>query len=169
MQLNKRTIIGPVLILLGAYLILNKGGELDAGSIFGTFWATLFIIPLGLFFHWMYFSMTGRKGTGLLIPGGILLTVGLVCQISMLTGDWGTTWPGFILAPAVGLAEFYWFGGRNKWLLIPINILLVISLLFFSVFTVEALFNRTIMGQPFIAVALILGGLAFMLIRKKDA
>ncbi|MEO3945947.1 hypothetical protein [Gorillibacterium sp. CAU 1737] len=166
--MNKRAVIGPVLILLGVYLILNRGGELDAGTIFGTFWATIFIIPVGLFFHWMYFSMTNRRHAGLLVPGGILLTVGLVCQVSMLTGEWGTTWPGFILAPAVGLLELYWFGNRNKWLLVPINILLVISLLFFAVFTVEALFNRTIMGQPFIAVALIAAGLAFMLLKKKQ-
>ena len=41
-------------------------------------------------------------------------------------------WPGFILAPAVGLFELYIFGKRNKGLLIPIGILTGLSLIFFS-------------------------------------
>ena len=48
--MTKRTILAPLLILLGAYLLLNQGGTVGAGSIFATFWPTLFVIPLGLFF-----------------------------------------------------------------------------------------------------------------------
>ncbi|WP_339311200.1 hypothetical protein NZ043_07175 [Paenibacillus sp. FSL k6-2145] len=162
----KRTILAPVLILLGVYLILNQGGSLGTGTIFATFWPTLFVIPLGLFFHWLYFSMIGR-GVGLLVPGGLLLTVGIVCQIAMLFNNWGTMWPGFILAVAVGLFELYWFGGRNKWLLIPINILTVISLLFFAVMSIGTMLSSLSFIQPFVAIVLIMGGAWIMVGRKK--
>ncbi|ETT41275.1 hypothetical protein MHI48_28475 [Paenibacillus sp. FSL H7-0942] len=162
----KRTILAPVLILLGVYLILNQGGSLGPGTIFATFWPTLFVIPLGLFFHWLYFSMIGR-GVGLLVPGGLLLTVGIVCQIAMLFNNWSTMWPGFILAVAVGLFELYWFGGRNKWLLIPINILTVISLLFFAVMSIGTMLSSLSFIQPFVAIVLIMGGAWIMVGRKK--
>jgi hypothetical protein len=162
----KRTILAPVLILLGVYLILNQGGSLGPGTIFATFWPTLFVIPLGLFFHWLYFSMIGR-GIGLLVPGGILLTAGIVSQIAMLFGNWSTMWPGFILAVAVGLFELYWFGGRNKWLLIPINILTVISLLFFAVMSIGTMLNSLSFVQPFVAIVLIMGGAWIIVGRKK--
>lgn len=162
----KRTILAPVLILLGVYLILNQGGSLGPGTIFATFWPTLFVIPLGLFFHWLYFSMIGR-GIGLLVPGGILLTVGVVSQIAMLFGNWSTMWPGFILAVAVGLFELYWFGGRNKWLLIPINILTVISLLFFAVMSIGTMLNSLSFIQPFVAIVLIMSGAWIIVGRKK--
>ncbi|WP_145324663.1 hypothetical protein [Paenibacillus xylanexedens] len=162
----KRTILAPVLILLGVYLILNQGGSLGPGTIFATFWPTLFVIPLGLFFHWLYFSMIGR-GVGLLVPGGLLLTVGIVCQIAMLFNNWSTMWPGFILAVAVGLFELYWFGGRNKWLLIPINILMVVSLLFFAVMSIGTMLSSLSFIQPFVAIVLIMGGAWIMVGRKK--
>ncbi|MCQ6561451.1 hypothetical protein [Paenibacillus mendelii] len=167
--MNPRTIFGPLLILLGAYLLFSNGPEsYGPGTIFGYFWPTLFVIPLGLFFHWLYFFMTNRRGVGLLVPGGVLLTAGLVCQVSMLFDSWGYTWPGFILAAAVGLFELYWFGGRNRWLLIPINILTVLSLLFFAVFSVGSLLNHLTLGRPFLAGAVILIGALMIIMRKKE-
>lgn len=166
--MSKKAILGPLLILLGAYLLLGQGIGMNSGMIFGYFWASLFILPLGLFFHWMYFSMTNGRLPGLLIPGGIFVTVAIVCQIAMLFGSWNVMWPGFILAPAIGLFEFYWFSGRNRWLLIPINILTVLSLLFFAVFSIEALTTRTFMEQPLLAFVLIgLGALLLLPLRKK--
>ncbi|WP_334072295.1 MULTISPECIES: hypothetical protein [Paenibacillus] len=164
---KKTTWLGPVLILLGFYLFFFRKEAISTGTLFGTFWATLFIIPLGLLFHWLYFSMTNRRATGLLIPGGILFTVGLVCQVATLFDSWQYLWPGFILAPAVGLFEFYWFGNRNKYLLIPINILAVLSLLFFAVFSFGTLYNRMIFGQPVLAIALIIIGAGVMIAPKK--
>ncbi|UUZ95429.1 hypothetical protein LJK87_13770 [Paenibacillus sp. P25] len=85
----KRTVIGAVLILLGAAIYLNQGHPVDAGTIFGYYWPSMFVIPLGLFFHWLFFSITGPRAAGLLIPGGILFTAGIVCQIAMLFGELG--------------------------------------------------------------------------------
>ncbi|GJM84097.1 hypothetical protein HMSSN139_65930 [Paenibacillus sp. HMSSN-139] len=63
--------------------------------------------------------------------------------------------------------EFYWFGNRNKYLLIPINILTVLSLLFFAVFSLGSLYNRLIFGQPVLAIALIAIGAGVMIAPKK--
>ncbi|RXZ83350.1 hypothetical protein EBB07_05925 [Paenibacillaceae bacterium] len=166
--MKPRYIFGPLLILLGAYLFFNQGDSFGPGRIFTYFWPSLFVIPLGLFFHWMYFSMTGRRGIGLLVPGGVLLVVGITCQFGMLFDSWGYIWPGFILAPAVGLFEMYWFGNRNKWLLIPINILTVLFLLFFSVFSIGTLLDSIGQGRSMIAVALIIAGAFVVMSRKKE-
>ncbi|CAM3305097.1 hypothetical protein PALU110988_14915 [Paenibacillus lupini] len=166
--MNKRSIFGPVLILLGAYLLLNKGTTFGPGNLFGYFWPSLFIIPLGLFFHWLYFSVTGRKGIGVLIPGGILLVAGITSQIAMLFDNWVYMWPGYIIAVAAGLFEFYWFGNRNKWLLIPINILVVLGLLFFAVFSLGSFLNHVETFRPFLAIALIILGGAALVIRRRE-
>lgn len=165
--MSKKSWIGPVLILLGVYLFFSRTEAVTAGTLFGNFWPTMFIIPLGLFFHWLYFSVAGRSAVGLLIPGGILFTVGLVCQLSTLFDSWQYLWPGFILAPAVGLFEFYWFGNRNKYLLIPINILTALSLLFFAVFSLGSLYNSLVFGQPVLAIALIAIGAGVMIAPKR--
>ncbi len=166
--MKSKFIIGSLLVLLGAYLLLSGGSSYGPGQLIGLFWPSLFIIPLGVFFHWMYFSMTASRGVGLLVPGGILLTVGIVCQISMLFNNWEYTWPGFILAPAVGLFELYWFGPRHKALLIPVGILTFMSCLFFLLFTLGSLFSVTIFGQPILAIGLILAGAVMLLAKKRS-
>lgn len=163
-----RVIISSILILLGLFLLLNPGQTFGAGEIIALFWPTIFVIPLSILFHWMYFAMTKRKGPGLLIPGGVLFTAGVVCQIGMLFNNWEYIWPGFILAPAVGLFEFYWFGGRNKWLLIPISVLTVLSSFFFIIFTISSLFSQ-FAGQPILAIILIIVGIALLFSFRKTA
>lgn len=156
--MNNRALTGAGLLAVGIILLfLSRGADIGPGTMIGYLWPSMFVIPLGLFFHWMYFSMLGRRGSGLLIPGGILITAGVVCQISMVTDGWGYMWPGFIFAVAVGLFEFYFFGVRNKWLLIPINILSVLSALFFIVFSIGAIIGK-MSSQPILAILLILGG-----------
>lgn len=166
--MKPRSIAGAVLVLLGAYMFMNRGESVGVGTIFETFWPTLFVLPVGLFFHWLYFAVLNRKGVGLLVPGGILTTVGLVCQAAVLLDGWQFMWPGFILAPAVGLFELYWFGGRNKYLLIPINILTVVSLVFFAVFSIGTFLSRVSMSQPIIAIVVCVVGAFLLLGRKKE-
>lgn len=164
--MNIRAVFGAALVLLGSFLFLNGGVQLGVGTIFAYFWPSLFVIPLGLFFHWLYFVVTDRKGAGLLIPGGILLTAGFVCQIAMLFDAWHYMWPGFIAAVAIGLFEFYFFGNRNKWLLVPINILLVLSLMFFAVFSFGSLLSHA-SGHPLIAIAMVAAGFLLLIGRKQ--
>lgn len=165
--MNIRSLLGVGLIVLGALLFMNRGSSFGVGSMFELFWPSLFVIPVGIFFHWLYFSVAGGRGVGLLIPGGILLTAGVVCQVSVLTDGWQYMWPGFIAAVAIGLFEFYWLGNRNRYLLIPITILTAVSVLFFTVFSLGTLFSRAL-GQPVIAIAVILIGLGLLLGRKKE-
>ena len=156
--MNNRALAGVALLAVGVILLfLSRGADIGPGTMIGYLWPSMFVIPLGLFFHWLYFSMLGRRGSGLLIPGGILITAGVVCQIAMVTNGWGYMWPGFIFAVAVGLFEFYFFGTRNKWLLIPINVLSVLSALFFIVFSIGAIIGK-MSSQPILAILLILGG-----------
>ncbi|MBW5448002.1 hypothetical protein GE107_18255 [Cohnella sp. CFH 77786] len=167
--MNTRTLMGIGLLAVGGLMLyFGRGEAIGTGTMIGYLWPSLFVIPLGLFFHWMYFSMLERRGAGLLIPGGVLVTAGLVCQFAMLTDGWGYMWPGFIFAPAVGLFEFYFFGNRNKWLLIPINILTVLSVLFFLVFSIGTLINR-FTGQPIMAMLLILVGVILLVGWKRKA
>lgn len=166
--MNKRALWGILFVLAGALLLTGKEGAMEPGKVFGYFWPSLFVIPLGLLFHWMYFYATRRRGSGLLIPGGILLVSGVVCQISMLFDVWAYLWPGFPLAVAFGLLEFYWFGGRNRWLLVPVFVLGSASAVFFSVFTLGSLVSFHIMGQSSVAVALILIGLVIMLSKRRE-
>ncbi|GIP39423.1 hypothetical protein J31TS4_27030 [Paenibacillus sp. J31TS4] len=165
--MNMTTILGAVLILLGAALFLNRGETVDVGTIFAYFWPSLFVLPLSMFFHWMHFAMLDRKAPGLLVPGGILFISGLVCQLAMLTDGWAYLWPGFLLAVAVGLLELYWFGYRHKALLIPVVILTVLALVFFAAFSIGTLFNRFAVGQPLIAIGLILVGVWAMVGKKQ--
>ncbi|SDT20435.1 hypothetical protein SAMN05444162_3405 [Paenibacillaceae bacterium GAS479] len=168
MNRQAKAVVGAALVLLGAYLMLQQGTRIGPGDIFGHFWPSLFIIPLGIFFHWMYFSMLQRRAPGLLIPGGILLVDGVLFQFAMLLDNWEYIWPGFIFAVAFGLWEFYWFGNRNRWLLIPINILLVLSLLFGAVFSISAISSGLGSLFPYAALALILGGSFLLLSRNRS-
>ncbi len=75
----------------------------------------------------------------MLVPGGVLLVVGLVNQISFMFNIWHILWPGFVFAPAFGLFELYWFGKKEKGLLVPVGILTALSLIFFASSVKEAL------------------------------
>lgn len=163
--MQKRAVSGLFLIMLGVLLFAARGQAMQPGHVFAYFWPSLFVIPLGLLFHWMYFFATRRQGAGLLIPGGILLVGGIVCQISMLFDWWVYLWPGFPLAVAFGLLEFYWFGGRNRWILVPAFILGGASLMFFAVFTLGSILSFHMVGQTSAAIVLVVIG--FLLLMGK--
>jgi len=167
MNMNGKTIGGIALLVVGLFLLLNQGEGYGPGELIGLFWPSIFVLPLSLFFHWMYFAVTGRKGVGLLVPGGVLAIVAIVCQIGMLFNNWGYIWPGFLLAPAFGLFELYWFGNRNRFLLIPIAVLSVLFVLFFTLFSLGFLFDKFASGQLVIAILVILAGALLILPKKK--
>lgn len=169
LNLSRSAFLGPILILLGIFMFLKGDVSFSTGTIFEYFWPTLFVIPVGIFFHWMYFFILQRRGVGLLVPGGIVLTAGIVCQISTLFDIWHLMWPGFMLAVAIGLFELYWFGGRNRWLLIPINILAVMSLLFFAIFSIGSIFGTLFHNQSIIAIVLIIAGGLMMIMRNRQS
>ena len=160
-------VLGSVFIVLGM-LILLKNLEIiepfwnyvDLGYIIKRFWPILFFILPGIFFHLSYFS--GRKkDAGVLVPGGILLTLGVAFQINMIFGGWDIMWPVYIFSVAVGLFELYAFGTREKGLLIPIGILSGLSVLFFIAFSANELLGFNI--RSFIVPIVLIGiGLAVL-------
>lgn len=171
--MNKRRsgtmIVGLVLILIGVAYLLNNFGIFeiyfdifDIGFLFSTFWPMFLIIP-GLIFHYSYFTAK-TSDAGLLVPGGILLVMGLTCQISMLFGAWEYMWPGFILSVAVGLFELYLFGPKEKGLLIPVFILGGLSLIFFAI----SLGRITILRLYLVPAILIIGGLMIVFRNRRN-
>lgn len=166
MRIQRNALTGFLLLALAVLIAAKANVSWSVGSIFEHFWPTLFVIPVGVFFHWLYFFLH-QKGVGLLVPGGVVLTVGVVCQIAALFGSWEYMWPGFIFAPAAGLLELYLFGGRNRWLLIPINILTAISVLFFAVFGIGAFLSGLSNLKHLLALAVAAAGIGFLFLRKR--
>jgi len=147
--MNKKSnvVVGMVLIIIGGAVLLENLGVLNnlfgitnIWQLVGRGWPSLFLILPGIIFHSLFFSGKNRDA-GLLVPGGILLVLGVIFQINVLFGGWHILWPGYILAVAVGLFELYYFGTRDRGLLIPVGILGGLSLVFFMRFTLNELFN----------------------------
>lgn len=126
---NEGSVFGLVLVILGALLLLGNIGLIHIGL--ENIWP-LFLMGMGLLFELSFFS-SGRKDPGLLVPGGILITISIVFLVCVTLGwHWmQKLWPLFILAPAVGLLQLYLFGQRERGLLIPGGILAVVGLTFF--------------------------------------
>ncbi len=154
-------VLGGILIILGILFLMRNFSIfdplwriLDLGYILSRFWPSLFLIVPGLLFHSSYFS--GNRGNpGVLVPGGILLVLGIVFQINMLFGGWHITWPLIIFSVAFGLFELYIFGNREKGLLIPIGILSGLSFIFFFSFSLNMLLSFN--TKPFALPVLLIG------------
>lgn len=156
-------VLGGILIILGTLFLLRNYGifnpwvHINIGFIIGKYWPALFLILPGLLFHSSYFS-GNRRNLGVLVPGGILLVLGIAFQINMLFGGWSIMWPVYIFSVAFGLFELYVFGQRDRGLLIPIGILTSLSLVFFMSFSLNKLVS--INTRPFaVPVVLILMGI----------
>lgn len=123
-------VLAILLIVIGGSSILNQllGWNLfrhiDLGGMF-------VLIP-GLWFEYLYFSK--HHSPGVLVPGGILTTIGLLTLIESNTfaivGNYIDSF--YIMAPAVGLFQLYLHDKRDKGLLIPVVILTVIAAMDFA-------------------------------------
>lgn len=152
-------LLGLIFVAIGGLLLLGNlnviNFDFSIGFLFTYFWPMFILIP-GLLMNLSFFQAR-NSDPGILVPGGILLTVGATCQISMLFNIWDVMWPGFILSVAVGLFELYLFGTREKALLMPVGILGGLSLIFFATISLPIQVGRTF-GQFIIPAALILIG-----------
>ena len=120
-------VFGFLLLCIGVLLILSNFGIIEI--VWEDLWPLFLLIP-GILFELSYFIY--RKDAGLLVPGGILITYGLLFLVNIIYG-WSLMeylWPIFPLGVAIGLFQLYLFGGREKGLLIPVGILGAISLFF---------------------------------------
>lgn len=123
-------IIGVVLIVFGGLIALNTLGLTDFGI--GDLWPLVLLLP-GIGFHVAYFSAPHPSRAGLLVPGGVLVTYGLLFFYNQIAGGIGGLWPVFLLGPALGLFELYWFGYRQPALLIPVAVLTFLGVMFLGV------------------------------------
>lgn len=129
---------GIILIIIGIILLLNKVFNLNFFSM-SNFWPLFILIP-GLVFEASYFLT--KRNPGLLVPGGILTTLGLLFFFETFT-NWqfaAHTWPIYPLAVAIGLFQLYLFGYQQKGLLIPVFILGGISLISFAIMIMNDFF-----------------------------
>ncbi len=118
---------GLLLIFIGLIILLSNFEALDLD--WEVLW-TYIIIILGVIF-WIGFIFD-RSKEGLIMPGTILLTVGIIFNVSARFGwtEMDHLWPFFILAPAFGFYAMYIFGKRERGLLIPAGILTLVGLVF---------------------------------------
>jgi hypothetical protein len=156
--------LGIILVVIGVLFLMRNFGiagfqVLNIGYIISRFWPFIFLMIPGLAFHFAYFS-GNRRDAGILVPGGILLIIGITLQLSSSFGIWHLIWPGYILAVAVGLFELYLFGNHDKGLLIPVIILAALSLFFFASMSFRWYFGidlrRLLVPSILIAVGLLI-------------
>lgn len=156
---KSNSLIGLVLIAVGAVILLLrlfgiKVFELDTSD----FWVFI-VLLVGLAFELSYF-LTGSK-PGLLIPGGIITTIGLLFMFEVAT-NWNFaeyTWPVYILSVAVGLFQMYLFNHRPKGLLIASCIVGGVAGIFMA-FMILSQITSIIKPSVFIPIALIAAGIS---------
>lgn len=133
---------GLFLIVFGAlYLGMQVLDEMNIVLFnWWDFWP-LFIISAGLLFEYAYFR--SKRAPGVLIPGGILLTIGTLHLFESMTNWYFAeyTWPIYTLAIAVGFIHF-WLMTKDRWALI-------VGYIFLAIFAFQA----------FIVVSMVLGGI----------
>jgi hypothetical protein len=149
-------------LLVPGGVLAGVGVTLLLGSTFHLMsyvWPGFIFAPaLGLLLLYLF---SNDHSPGLLVPIGILVTVGATCFLSSVLGLWHILWPGFILSPAVGLFLLYLFGERhNKGLLIPVGILGGIS--FFAFFGTFLVGNYGYGKYVFAAILIIAGLLSIV-------
>jgi hypothetical protein len=160
--------LGGFLIAIGClFLVLRYVFEIEI-RLFepGDFWP-LIILQLGVTFELIYFT-TGSK-PGLLVPGGILTTLGCLFFFEVAT-NWNFAeynWPVYILSVAIGLFQLYMFGGKKKGLLIATFILSIISAISVITILFEAFLTNVDLGLV-IPIGLIAIGLIMFFGRKHN-
>lgn len=146
---------GFVLVVVGALMLANNLGNWNLFSM-DWLWPMFILIP-GLIFELGYFS--NRRNPGLLVPGGILTTVGLLFFFEILTNwQWAEfTWPVYPLAVAIGLFQLYLFSGRPFGLLIPVFILTAVSVVAFTFMFINTLNQWVNLGLIFPCLLVLVG------------
>lgn len=122
---KENLIWGLLLILIGGIFFVDNIFDINLFSM-KNLWP-VFVLGLGLIFEISYFIY--RNNAGVLVPGGILTTLGVLFFFETFTG-WSLseyTWPVYPLSVAAGLFQLYLFGCREKGLLIPVFILTAVS------------------------------------------
>ncbi|MEJ2635913.1 MAG: DUF5668 domain-containing protein [Calditrichia bacterium] len=130
MKSEYRSLVWGIFLILIGFLFLGNNlhwFEVDWENL----WPLIMVFG-GLLF-WIGW-LVNRKEYGLLMPGTILVAYGLLFLYCASYGWYWMEdlWPVFLLGPGLGFLFMYWGGQRERGLLIPALILIVLSVLFWS-------------------------------------
>lgn len=158
----KNSLWGVLLIAFGSLLMLNNFYDLGIFTM-QKLWP-LFILFLGAAFEVEYYAT--KKNSGLLVPGGILTTIGLLFLFETFSGFKfaAYTWPTYPLAVAIGLFQLYLATDRQKGLLVPVFILGGVSLISFSIMFLNNFYPWVNSSVAFPAILILIG--IYILVRN---
>jgi hypothetical protein len=161
--------IGGLLIVIGGILLAAR--VLFNRSLFtlGTddFWPMIILLAGAAFELGYYIS---NRAPGLLVPGGILTTCGLLFFFEVAT-NWrfaGYTWPVYILGVAIGLFQLYVHSGRPRGLLVAAGIIGGLAVGCFIIILFRMFLGIMDLGI-LIPAALVLTGLVMFFGKKEKA
>ena len=120
----------------------------------------LFIISMGLLFEYSYFR--SKRAPGLLVPGGILLTIGSLHLFESVTRWYFSayTWPLYTFAVSVGFLQ-YWFVTKERWAIVMGTIMFAL-VAFQSFIVVSMLIGGIISANMLFSILLIVIGLIIL-------
>ena len=123
--MNKSIITGVALIVIGVIFLLPNFTDLTLRDL----WPVLMLAPGVLFFLGF---LADRKNYGLLMPGAILTTYGLLFFYCTIFGWYlmRDLWPFYLVGPGIGFFLMYQFGKKETGLLIPGSILTALGVIF---------------------------------------
>ena len=155
-QPKSGVVLGSIFIIIGVILLL--GFFFNIRFITMRFLWPLFVLVPGLLFESAYF--TERKAPGFLIPGGILVVIGLLFffEVSTAWAFSAYTWPVYIVAAAIGFYQYYIFGSKPKGILFVAILLTIVA--FIAVCSIICRLVFSIMPYKLIvpAIFIIFGG-----------
>ena len=153
MKEKSNTFWGYFLVFLGLFLLLANWISISMEL----FWP-IFPLLVGAGFVFGFFR--NRQNVGLLMPGSILLVIGLLFLYCNFAGweKMEALWPVFVLAPATGFIAMYFWGKHEAGLLVPAGILGCIGCIF--------LFINSGLGE-FWPVLMIAAGILIIVFQKK--
>ena len=166
---SRNTLLGALLVIVGGILFIARYAFNSSFLSLGPndFWPMI-IILVGAGFELAHFITL--KVPAFLIPGGILITNGLLFFFEVFT-DWKFaqyTWPVYIVSVVVGLFQFYLATGRRyKGLLIAISIIGGVAAVCIFVILYRVMLGVFDFGF-IIPVALVLCGI-ILLLRKGNS
>ena len=159
---RNNSLLGGILVIVGALLLASRFLFNSSFFRFGPddFWPMI-ILLVGVGFELAFFI--AFKAPGLLVPGGILTTYGILFFFEVMT-NWSFaeyTWPVYLIGVAIGLFQLYLFTGRHRGLLIAIGIIGGTAAASFMIILFRIFLGTVDIGLV-IPIVLVLGGLVMV-------
>jgi hypothetical protein len=122
--IESRVLWGGLLVLGGIFFLLQNLNILRVGDIF---WAILFLL-IGIYILTIYIN--NHANWWALIPGIILIDLGVLVAVNVILPSFGSTWFGALFLAGIGLA--FWAVYLNNrafwWAVIPGGVMFTLAL-----------------------------------------